>query len=144
MSQNITHTVLPIIPDCNRALLFLRALLACPFERILRHMPMQTSGVMVRRNVIDDIGDFDLDLPVVEDWDLWYRIAKKFDFAYTLKSLACNRCHPDNLPKYDMVALTSSVRLNTKHLPDVTDPETRQLLIQRIERQCTLLQEALL
>src|SRR6266568_2634585 len=111
-----------------------------PFERILRYMPMQTSGVMVRRSVIDDIGDFDLDLPVVEDWDLWYRIAKKYDFAYTLKCLACNRCHPDNLPKYDMVALTSSVRLNTKHLPDVSDPETRDILTQRIERQCTLLQ----
>jgi len=119
-------------------------LLHRPFERILRHMPMQTSGVMVRRSVIDDIGDFDLDLPVVEDWDLWYRIAKTYDFAYTLKCLACNRCHPDNLPKYDMVALTSSVRLNTKHLPDVTDPETKQILTQRIERQCTLLQEELL
>jgi glycosyltransferase involved in cell wall biosynthesis len=119
-------------------------LLHRPFERILRHMPMQTSGVMVRRSVIDDIGDFDLDLPVVEDWDLWYRIAKESDLAYTLKCLACNRSHPDNLPKYDMVALASSVRLNTKHLPDVTDPQIRQLLIQRIERQCTLLQEELL
>src|SRR5258706_2178902 len=119
-------------------------LLHRPFERILRHMPMQTSGVMVRRNVIDDIGDFDLDLPVLEDWDLWYRIAKQYDFAYTLKCLACNRCHPDNLPKYDMTALTSSVRLNTKHLPDVRDPETRDILKCRIERQCTLLQEELL
>src|SRR5438128_8412119 len=119
-------------------------LLHRPFERILRYMPMQTSGVMVRRSVINDIGDFDLDLPVVEDWDLWYRIAKKYDFAYSSRCLACNRCHPDNLPKYDMTALTSSVRLNTKHLPDVTDPETRDILTQRIERQCTLLQEELL
>ena len=115
-----------------------------PFDRILRHMPMQTSGVMVRRGVIDEVGDFDLDLPVVEDWDLWYRIAKQYDFAYTLKCLACNRCHPENLPKYDMTALTSSVRLNTKHLPDVKDPETREILRCRIERQCTLLQEELL
>jgi GT2 family glycosyltransferase len=115
-----------------------------PFQRILRHMPMQTSGVMVRRNVIEDIGDFDTELPVVEDWDLWYRIAKKFDFTYTLRCLACNRGHPQNLPKYDIVALTSSVRMNTKHLPDVSDPETRELLKSRIERQCTLLQEELL
>jgi glycosyltransferase involved in cell wall biosynthesis len=115
-----------------------------PFERILHHMPLQTSGVMVRRSVIDDIGDFDLELPVVEDWDLWYRIAKKYDFAYTLRCLACNRSHPDNLPKYDLVALSSSIQLNRKHLPDVTNPETRQLLIQRLERQCTLLQEELL
>ena len=119
-------------------------LLQRPFERILHYMPMQTSGVMVRRSVIDDVGDFDLELPVVEDWDLWYRIGKKYDMAYTLRCLACNRSHPDNLPKYDLVALGSSIKLNRKHLPDVSDPETRELLIARIERQCTLLQEELL
>jgi glycosyltransferase involved in cell wall biosynthesis len=121
-----------------------QGLLTRPFEPILRHMPLQTSGVMVRRSVIDDLGDFDLNLPVVEDWDLWYRIAKKYDFAYTLENLACNRSHPDNLPKYDHIALGSSLQMNLKHLPDVRDLETREMLIERIHIQSTLLQEELL
>jgi hypothetical protein len=107
-------------------------------------MPLQTSGVMVRRSVIEDVGDFDLDLPVVEDWDLWYRIGKTYDVAYTFSGLACNRLHTANLPKYDSTALDSSLRMNLKHLPDVKDPDTRQMLLQRIQRQFVLLQEALL
>jgi glycosyltransferase involved in cell wall biosynthesis len=115
-----------------------------PFEQIMRYMPLQTSGVMVRRSVIDDVGDFDLELPVVEDWDLWYRVGKRYDFAYTQRGLACNRSHPDNLPKYDTVALNSSLKMNLKHLPDVKDAETRAVLEDRIQRQFTLLQEELL
>ena len=115
-----------------------------PFEQIMRYMPLQTSGVMVRRAVIERVGDFDLELPVVEDWDLWYRISKDYDFAYTQKGLACNRSHPDNLPKYDTVALNSSLKMNLKHLPDVKDPDTKRMLEERIRRQFTLLREELL
>ena len=132
------------VRECGMSGLPCQGLLRKPFEAILRYMPMQTSGVMVRRSVIDDVGDFDLDLPVVEDWDLWYRIAKKYDFAYTLDGLACNRSHPDNLPKFDAVALNSSLRLNLKHLPEVKGDETRQIVLERLERQFTLLQEELL
>lgn len=115
-----------------------------PFELLMRHMPLQTSGVMVRRAVIEAVGDFDLSLPVVEDWDLWYRIGKVYDFAYTLEGLACNRSHPDNLPKFDLTALNSSIRMNLKHLADVKDVDTREILVDRIERQFTLLQEEVL
>src|SRR5258706_13478489 len=76
-----------------------------PFNRIIRHMPTQTSGVIVRRSVIDDAGDFDLNLPVVEDWALWYRIGKKYSMCYTTRALACSRSHPDNLPRHDTLVL---------------------------------------
>ena len=118
--------------------------LHAPFEAILRYMPTQTSGVVVRCGVIEAVGDFDPALPVVEDWDLWYRIAKKYDFCYTVRALACNRNHPDNLPKLDIIALSSSIRMNLQHLPDVTDPATRQILIARLRQQMTLLQEQLM
>ena len=118
--------------------------LARPFETILKYMPTQTSGVMVRRGVVEDLGDFDLDLPVVEDWDLWYRIGKAYDFAYTLDGLACNREHPDNLPKYSIMALNSGLLMNLKHLPDVRDAEVRRMLTARIHWQLTLLREELL
>jgi glycosyltransferase involved in cell wall biosynthesis len=115
-----------------------------PFDLIMRYMPFQTSGVIVRRAVIEALGDFDLNLPVVEDWDLWYRIAKAYDFAYTLEPLACNRSHADNLPKYDVLALNSNLKMNLKHLPDVKETATREMLLDRMQRQFTLLQEELL
>lgn len=115
-----------------------------PFNRIIRYMPTQTSGVIVRRAVIDDVGDFDLGLPVVEDWDLWYRIGKKYDMCYTVKALACNRSHPDNLPKSDTLALSGNIKMNLRHLPDVTDPFSREVLVERIKKQITLLQEQLM
>jgi len=115
-----------------------------PFNRIIRYMPTQTSGVIVRRTVIDDVGDFDLSLPVVEDWDLWYRIGKRYDMCYTTRALACNRSHPDNLPKHDTLALSGNIKMNLRHLPDVTDGFSREVLIERIHKQITLLQEQIL
>lgn len=118
--------------------------LARPFESILRYMPLQTSGVMVRRSVVEDVGDFDLDLPVVEDWDLWYRISRKYDFAYTLKGLAANRLHTSNLPKYDTVCIRGNLKMDIKFLRDVQDPELRQTLIKRIGWFTQLFQEQIM
>ncbi|MEZ0264392.1 MAG: glycosyltransferase family 2 protein [Phycisphaerae bacterium] len=115
-----------------------------PFDRVMRYMPTQTSGVIVRKKVIEEIGDFDLTLPVVEDWDLWYRIAKRFDMCYTTRPLACNRSHPDNLPKTDTLALAGSIKMNLTHLKDVSDPFTHEVLTARIRRQITLLQEQIM
>ena len=115
-----------------------------PFEQIVRYMPMQTSGVVVRRSVIESVGDFDLDLPVVEDWDLWYRISKRYDFAFTLEGLACNREHPSNLPKFNLLALRGNLRMNIRHLRDVKDPTSRRILEDRIRWHILLLQEELL
>ena len=39
-----------------------------------------TSGVMIRREVIDTTGGFDETLPAVEDWDMWIRIARFYEF----------------------------------------------------------------
>jgi glycosyltransferase involved in cell wall biosynthesis len=115
-----------------------------PFDHIIRYMPTQTSGVIVRKSVIEDVGDFDLGLPVVEDWDLWYRIGKRYDMCYTTRALACNRSHPDNLPKSDTLALSGNIKMNLRHLPDVKDDSSREVLVARIRKQITLLQEQLM
>jgi glycosyltransferase involved in cell wall biosynthesis len=132
----VRDTGLPPVPETG--------LMHAPFATILRYMPSQTSGIAVRKSTIDELGVFDLEVPVVEDWDLWYRISKKHDFAYTVKPLACNRTHPDNLPKYDIRALTSGLKMNLKHLPDCVDESTRAFMLERIHHQMTLLQEQFL
>jgi len=37
-----------------------------------------TSGTMVRRRVLDDVGVFDTSLRTRQDWDLWFRIARRY------------------------------------------------------------------
>lgn len=118
--------------------------LPTPFEHIVRHMPLQTSGVVVRRTVFDTVGMFDETLESGQDWDLWYRIAKQFDFAYTVSPLACNRIHQGNVPKYGPAGLACRVRIGLRYLGDVRDLPTRKVLVERIQEAQTLLQEQLM
>jgi glycosyltransferase involved in cell wall biosynthesis len=37
-----------------------------------------TSGVMVRRNVVKEVGFFDEEIPAIEDFDYWTRIARRY------------------------------------------------------------------
>lgn len=52
------------------------------FEKLRVTNVLRTSGVMVRRDVLDDIGGFDTTLPACEDWDLWLKIARKHPVEY--------------------------------------------------------------
>ena len=57
------------------------------------------SSVMVRREVIDDVGLFDEDPEMVssEDWDLWLRIARKHRLTLLGKQLGSYRVHGSNV-----------------------------------------------
>ncbi|MBE9039697.1 glycosyltransferase [Oscillatoriales cyanobacterium LEGE 11467] len=39
------------------------------------------SNPLVRREAFDEVGNFDKDLPPAEDWDMWLRLAAKYDFV---------------------------------------------------------------
>ena len=41
-----------------------------------------SGSVMVRKKVLDELGGFDTEFVVAEDYDLWLRIAKKHDIAF--------------------------------------------------------------
>jgi len=40
------------------------------------------SSAVVRRAVLDDVGLFDERCPVIQDYDLWLRVAKRYRFDY--------------------------------------------------------------
>ncbi len=56
-----------------------------------------SSTVMARRRCFDDVGLFDPQLCVGEDWDMWIRIAKKYDVAYIDRPLANYLKHSGNI-----------------------------------------------
>jgi hypothetical protein len=117
-------------------------LLPKPFERFFTYMPTNTTCIMIRRSVLADVGVFDTTLHIGEDWDLWYRITRKYDAAYTLDpSLAMSREHPGNMPKQNARAISDRLNLILKHLPDVQDAAVRAEQVQRIRTDLVLLQE---
>jgi glycosyltransferase involved in cell wall biosynthesis len=48
------------------------------FERSLRLCLVSPSAVMIRREIFDEVGLFDEDFPVCEDYDLWLRIGCRY------------------------------------------------------------------
>lgn len=52
-------------------------------ERLLRNNIMVVNSPLVRRRVVETVGEFDVDLTPVEDWDYWTRCAVAgFNFKY--------------------------------------------------------------
>lgn len=47
-------------------------------RQLLHSVTILTSGVMVRRSVFSEVGLFDPDLVTGQDWDMWLRIAAKY------------------------------------------------------------------
>lgn len=52
------------------------------FEQCLPLCAMSPSSIMIHRSVFDDVGKFDETLPACEDYDLWLRIAARYQVAY--------------------------------------------------------------
>jgi len=65
------------------------------FEELLLGNPMYNSSVIVRRSALQDVGVCDLQIPgnTVQDYDLWLRIARAFEFAFISEPLTCYQMH---------------------------------------------------
>lgn len=58
-----------------------------------------TSTAVVRRDCFMAVGLFDPTLPPIEDWDMWLRIAQRFQMDCLKEVLSENRKHPENTTK---------------------------------------------
>ncbi len=50
-------------------------------KNIFRFSPVAQPGAIIRKNILDEIGDYDLDYPPAEDLDMSFRIGRKYKFA---------------------------------------------------------------
>lgn len=55
------------------------------------------SGIMVRRDVFNEIGGFDPQMSTSADWDLFYRIAKRYSVGFVPGVLLRYRVHSSNM-----------------------------------------------
>jgi glycosyltransferase involved in cell wall biosynthesis len=57
------------------------------FDRLMRSNYIPAPSVMIRRRALDDIGGYDEQL-AFEDYDIWLRLADRYEFRYLAESLA--------------------------------------------------------
>jgi glycosyltransferase involved in cell wall biosynthesis len=65
-------------------------------ERIVLENRIQTPSIVVRRDVYEKLGNFDIRLSSCEDWEMWVRIAAKYPFWYETEPLALYRVHSNS------------------------------------------------
>ncbi len=67
------------------------------FDRLVQCGFILTSGTVVRRSCLDDVGYFDEALSIAQDYDLWLRICYRWKVALVNKPLAIKRNRDGNL-----------------------------------------------
>jgi len=110
------------------------------FDKVLPLCLLSLSSALFRKEIFDEIGDFDEDFPACEDYDLGIRLAQKYPIYLISKSLIVKRGgHPDQLSRkywgmdrFRVKALEKALHLNlTTH--------QEMLVRQEIVRKCKIL-----
>jgi len=60
---------------------------------LLRGNRLATSSVVVRRRCFEECGGFDESLPLAQDWEMWLRIAARWEVSVVAAPLAIYRLH---------------------------------------------------
>ncbi len=76
------------------------------FQELLRNNLILTPGsILIKRTVLDAVGLFDERFKCMDDWDMWLRISKRYNFDSVGKNLFKYRVHRNSvtvgLPKKD-------------------------------------------
>lgn len=77
------------------------------------------SGMMVRKNCFERAGLFDENLPAAEDWDMWIRLAKFYDFDYVDEPLLLYRIHGESISNDLNARLKAEKLLFEKFSPEL-------------------------
>lgn len=77
------------------------------------------SAVVIRRDCFLQVGGYDVNLKACEDWDLWIRLAKKFNFAFIPEDLVYIRVHAGNQSGNKKLMLNYFIAVMEKHIGDI-------------------------
>jgi glycosyltransferase involved in cell wall biosynthesis len=69
------------------------------YERFLVNSRVLPSATVIRRECLAKVGLFDESLRRVEDYDLWFRLARHYELAYVDEALLLYRIHPSSLSR---------------------------------------------
>ena len=84
------------------------------------------SGALIPRAAFDTAGGFDEDLSTSADWDLYYRLARRFGVAFVREPLVRYRIHGENMHANVRVMERDMLRAYSKAFAE-EDPALRRL-----------------
>jgi glycosyltransferase involved in cell wall biosynthesis len=99
------------------------------------------SSALMRRGLFTEMGVFDTDFPVCEDYDLWLRVAARFPVFFIPEPLIVKQGgHPDQLSRQPWGNDRYRVQALVKQLDqEVLTAEQRRLAIQELHRKAEIL-----
>ena len=102
-------------------------------DRIVVEQLIQAPSMVLRRSVYESLGGFDRRLDMVEDWEMWIRVASRFDVGFVAESMADYRVASGSTT--DASIRDGSIFRHLQNLMEVVDEyvpeETRQRLFHR-------------
>ncbi len=104
------------------------------FDQLIQRGFVLTSGVVVRRRCLDDVGDFDKSLAIAQDYDLWLRISYRWQIQLVNKCLFTKRSFDGSLSTNLTKTAVERIALYQKtlrELPDITQ-RSRRLMKRQI------------
>ncbi|NPV83566.1 MAG: glycosyltransferase [Candidatus Aminicenantes bacterium] len=109
-------------------------------DKVLPLCLLSLSSAMFRRQLFEEIGEFDESLPVCEDYDLGLRIALRYPYHFLPVPLIVKRGgHPDQLSKKYWGMDRWRVQSLEKALALATSEEDRSLIRAEIVKKCRVL-----
>ena len=78
------------------------------------------SRVLVRKECLDKSGFFDENLPAIQDFDLWVRLAKRYEFDYVEEPLVLYRVHEKRISTNPYIKM-QAIKLIKKKLSKELD-----------------------
>lgn len=109
------------------------------FRRCLPLCAISPSAVIMHRSLLDEVGPFDEDLPVCEDYDMWLRVCSRHPVLFVAEPLVVKHGgHPDQLSRrywgmdrFRIAALEKIVRL--PHLDGDDRRAALETLLEKID-----------
>lgn len=85
------------------------------YPQLLVQNRMTGGTVVIRKDILDEVGLFDPEFKAAENWDLWIRISKKYKAALVNKPLVQYRKHSGNMSGDFSLMISAKRRIMEKH-----------------------------
>ena len=104
------------------------------FDKLVRFGFILTSGVVLRRTCLNEVGYFDNSLSIAQDYDLWLRIAYRWKIALVDKPLVTKRNRNGSLSSNLQRTAVERIALFEKALGRFEDmpPSTRRIVRRQV------------
>jgi hypothetical protein len=95
------------------------------FGALLESDFLCVGAVLVRRECIEEVGGFDTYLPPVEDWDMWLRLARRYEADFVDESLVRIRLNLSNPSRNPRIIYPLNIQVLAKLEADFPEEAKR-------------------